>query len=125
MHAQELRKATREKPDKRVCLAGQSKGERSAEQFTHTTLKNALGILLVAARVLPKEDLVYTVARRMFNLEHFVDFDRSDPAAKSHLLHAAFSLLKIARQREVPVRFCISLGPQIPSIPLAFNVDLQ
>jgi hypothetical protein len=86
-----------------ACSTGRPKQDQ-AGRFTHATLKNALGILLVAARVFPIEDLIYTVARRVFNLEHFVEFDRSDPAARSHLLQAAFGLLEIARIREVPVR---------------------
>ena len=44
------------------------------------------------------------MARRLFCKEPFLDFARSDPAARSFLLRAGFDLLDIACQRSIPVR---------------------
>ncbi len=73
------------------------------QQFTLGTLRDVLKVLLTAARVLPEDEVPYTVARRLFGLEHFVDFEASDPATRSHLLSAAFELLDVAWQRSIPV----------------------
>ncbi|KAK9917271.1 hypothetical protein WJX75_002601 [Coccomyxa subellipsoidea] len=75
----------------------------NAQHFTLGTLRKVLKVLLAAARVLPEDEVPYTVARRLFGLEQFVDFEASDPATRSHLLSAAFELLDVAWQRSIPL----------------------
>lgn len=77
----------------------------NAQHFTLGTLRKVLKVLLAAARVLPEDEVPYTVARRLFGLEQFVDFEASDPVTRSHLLSAAFELLDVAWQRSIPVGF--------------------
>lgn len=79
-----------------------------AQDINLDKLRKVLKVLVVAARVLPEDEVPYTVARRLFGLEHFVEFETSDPASRSHLLSAAFELLEIAWQRSILVRgaFC-------------------
>ena len=62
-------------------------------------------MLQSAAAKLPAEDVLYSVTRRLFNLEHFVDFAGSSPDARGLLMSAAFELLRIARNRGLPVRY--------------------
>ena len=76
-----------------------------AQGCTLGTLRAALKVRLAAAGILPEDEVPYTVARRLFSLEHFVDFEASDPATRSHLLSAAFELLDVAWQRSIPVCF--------------------
>lgn len=75
-----------------------------AQDVNLDKLRKVLKVLVVAARVLPEDEVPYTVARRLFGLEHFVEFETSDPASRSHLLSAAFELLDIAWQRSILVR---------------------
>lgn len=84
-------------------------------------LREVLKILLLGARMLPQDEVPYTVARRLFGLEHFVDFDASDPASRSHLLSAAFELLDIAWNRDIPV----CLTHTLPHSRSALNMSVQ
>jgi hypothetical protein len=79
-------------------------------------LGHALALLLATAGVAPPDEVPYTVTRRLFDLEHFVDFGASSPAARTALLHAGFGLLNVARYRglEVPSLAC----PQAQMLPL-------
>lgn len=88
----------------------------NAQHFTLGTLRKVLKVLLAAARVLPEDEVPYTVARRLFGLEQFVDFEASDPATRSHLLSAAFELLDVAWQRSIPVGFLPYLQTPNPDI---------
>ncbi|BDA50698.1 hypothetical protein COCOBI_16-3740 [Coccomyxa sp. Obi] len=72
-----------------------------AQDVNLDKLRKVLKVLVVAARVLPEDEVPYTVARRLFGLEHFVEFETSDPASRSYLLSAAFELLDIAWQRSI------------------------
>ena len=45
----------------------------------------------------------WVVARRLFSKEPFLDFARSDPAARSFLLRSGFDLLETAVCRGIPV----------------------
>ncbi len=69
----------------------------------HRFLRCALDILLAAAELKAADDVQWTVARRLFCKEPFLDFARSDPAARSFLLRAAFDLLEICSRRSIPV----------------------
>ena len=70
----------------------------------HRFLRCALDVLGAAARLVGSEDVQWVVARRLFSKEPFLDFARSDPAARSFLLRAAFDLLETAVRRGIPVR---------------------
>jgi len=70
----------------------------------HRFLRCALDILLAAAELKDHDDVRWIVARRIFCKEPFLDFARSDPAARSFLLRAAFDLLDIMHSRNIPVR---------------------
>ena len=77
----------------------------------HRFLRCALDILLAAAELKAADDVQWTVARRLFCKEPFLDFARSDPAARSFLLRCAFDLLEICSRRSIPVRApCTSTG---------------
>ena len=69
----------------------------------HRFLRCALDVLLAAAELKDHDEVRWTVARRLFCKEPFLDFGRSDPAARSFLLRAAFDLLEIACRRSIPV----------------------
>jgi len=70
----------------------------------HRFLRCALDILLAAAELKDHDDVRWIVARRIFCKEPFLDIARSDPAARSFLLRAAFDLLDIMYSRNIPVR---------------------
>lgn len=61
-------------------------------------------ILGAAGQLNDADDVRWSVARRLFAKEPFLDFARSDPAARSLLLRAAFDLLGTAQRRDIPVR---------------------
>ncbi len=69
----------------------------------HRFLRCAVDVLLAAAELKGADDVQWTVARRLFCKEPFLDFARSDPAARSFLLRAAFDLLEICSRRNIPV----------------------
>ena len=69
----------------------------------HRFLRCALDVLLAAAELKDHDEVRWTVARRLFCKEPFLDFGRSDPAARSFLLRAAFDLLEIGSRRSIPV----------------------
>ena len=70
----------------------------------HRFLRCALDVLGAAARLKGSEDVQWVVARRLFSKEPFLDFARSDPAARCFLLRGAFDLLETAVCRGIPVR---------------------
>ena len=70
----------------------------------HRFLRCALDVLGAAAQLKDSEEVQWVVARRLFSKEPFLDFARSDPAARSFLLRAAFALLETAARRGIPVR---------------------
>lgn len=69
----------------------------------HMFLRCALDVLLAAAELKDDDEVRWTVARRLFSKEPFLDFGHSDPAARSFLLRAAFDLLEIGNRRSIPV----------------------
>ena len=69
----------------------------------HRFLRCALDVLLAAAELKDHDDVRWSVARRLFCKEPFLNFARSDPAARSFLLRAAFDLLEVADRRRILV----------------------
>ena len=87
-----------------VASAGTPVDAPADSMVDHRFLRCAVDILLAAAELKGADDVQWTVARRLFCKEPFLDFARSDPAARSFLLRAAFDLLEICSRRDIPVR---------------------
>lgn len=70
---------------------------------THECLHWAIQFLVILASTLPEIDVQYGVVRILFNLEPFIDFQKSDSKARAMILSSAFQIIDILQKRKMDI----------------------